>query len=70
MSLTSALKKAGPDLDVEDKAAIISRSRELRAEGQSVADAARASVDERIAYVQNELAGSADPSVSDTVAQD
>lgn len=56
MSLSSCLKKAGPFLNPEDKAAILDRSRELRGQGVGVAEAAAQAVDERLAVVQAMLA--------------
>lgn len=55
-SLTTCLKNAGSELDPGDKAAIISRARELRMDGVSAPEAAQRSVDEQISYVQDELA--------------
>jgi hypothetical protein len=52
-SLTVCIKKAGAALHADDKAAIIERSRQLRAEGVGVAEAAMRAVDERITAVQS-----------------
>ena len=56
-SLTSCLKKAGTALDPEHRAAVQERTRELRAAGKSVAEAAAQAVEERITAVQAAIDG-------------
>jgi hypothetical protein len=55
MSLTSCLKKAGDAITTADRAAILSRARELRAEGVDTKTAAVQAVQERIDTVDAEL---------------
>lgn len=52
MSLTTCLKRAGSAISAENKAALINRSRELRAEGKGPDEAAAQAVEEQIAAVQ------------------
>lgn len=54
-SLTGCLKKAGAALRAEDKAAILDRARELRAAGQSRAEAGRMAVQEHLGAVRDLL---------------
>ena len=62
-SLTVCIKKAGDALHADDKAAIIERSRQLRAEGVDVAEAAMRAVDEQIAAVEAMAAAAPAPRV-------
>jgi hypothetical protein len=53
MSLTGCIKKAGPALRAEDKAAILARARELRADGLKADDAGKQAISEQLAVVQD-----------------
>ena len=55
MSLTACIKKAGEFLDPQDKTKILSRARELRADGLTAKQAGRQAVDEVLESVQAEL---------------
>lgn len=55
MSLTSCIKKAGSALSADDKAAILARARELRADGMKADEAAKAAVTERLESVRAEM---------------
>jgi len=57
MSLTTCIQKAGKALHPEDKAAILERSRVLRGEGKTLAEAARIAVTEQMSAVQALLGG-------------
>jgi len=57
MSLSNCMRKAGNALTLEDRAAILGRSKTLREGGLSVAEAARQAVTERIAEVQGLIGG-------------
>lgn len=55
MSLTSCIKKAGSALSAEDKAVILARARELRADGMKADEAAKSAVTERLESVRAEM---------------
>lgn len=59
-SLTSCIRKAGADLQQEDRAAIIERSRQLRAQGAGPQEAADGAVSERISEVDAAIAAAKD----------
>jgi hypothetical protein len=57
MSLTTCIKKAGAALDATDRAALLSRSRELRKTGINATDAGKSAVSGRVAELRAEMAG-------------